>query len=64
MPQDADFYQIKNGDILQVKVEGERGLVFDNVVARVCNNMVLEFHIDTDEANAAGIRNGEVVIIL
>lgn len=62
--QDADFFQIKDGENLRIKVENERGLVFDNVVARVRGNMALEFHVDTDEANAAGIKNGDKVIIL
>lgn len=63
-PQDAEFFQIKSGDNLKVKVEGERGLVFDNVVARVRQDMTLEFHVDIDEANAAGIKNGDKVVIL
>lgn len=63
-PGDADFFQVKNGDILEVKIGGERGLVFDNVVARIRENMVLEFHVDIDEANSAGIKNGDKVIIL
>ena len=62
--RDADFYQVKDGDNLQVRIVGERGLIFDNVVARVRQDMELEFHIDTDEANAAGIKNGDKVIIL
>lgn len=62
--QDADFFQIKDGENLKIKVENERGLIFDNVVARVRENMALEFHVDTDEANAAGIKNGDKVIIL
>ncbi|MFH1540342.1 MAG: phosphate propanoyltransferase [Elusimicrobiota bacterium] len=62
-PQDAEFFQLENGETIRVKNEGERGLIFDNVVVRVCQNMVLEFHVDTDEANAAGIKNGDKVII-
>jgi len=63
-PADAEYYGIKDGDILNVKTEGERGLVFGNVVARVSEKMALEFHVDVDEANAAGIKNGDKVIIL
>ncbi|PKM92600.1 MAG: hypothetical protein CVU80_02520 [Elusimicrobia bacterium HGW-Elusimicrobia-4] len=63
-PADAEFFQLKDGEIIRVKVEGERGLVFDNVVARVRQDMALEFHVDTDEANAAGIKNGDKVVIL
>jgi len=64
--KDADFFNISGGDVLKVKVENEsgRGLVFDNVIARVREDMALEFHVDTDEANAAGIKNGDKVIII
>lgn len=64
-PEDAQFYQLKHGEIIQVKVENpERGLIFDNVVVRVSASMALECHLDTDEANACGVKNGDKVIIL
>jgi len=62
--KDADFFNVKHGDIVKIKVEGERGLIFDNVVARVREDMALEYHVDTDEANAAGIKNGDKAVIL
>ncbi|MBN1385087.1 MAG: phosphate propanoyltransferase [Elusimicrobia bacterium] len=62
--QDADFFKVKDGENLMVRVDNERGLIFNNVCTRVRANMTLEFHIDTDEANAAGIKNGDKVIIL
>ena len=58
-PSDARQYDVVDGQTVQVKVEGERGIVFDQVVVRVSEKFVLEFHIDLDEANAAGIRQGE-----
>ena len=63
-PADAAFYGIKDHDLLSVRLEGERGLTFDNVVARVSPNMLLECHLDTDEANAAGVKNGSQAFIL
>ena len=63
-PADAEFYGIKDQEILRIKIEGARGLVFDNVVARVSPNMNLECHLDTDEANAAGAKNGSKAEIL
>jgi putative phosphotransacetylase len=63
-PADAEFLGIKDGEIVRVKTLGIRGLVFDNVVARVRADMALEFHVDIDEANAAGIKNGDKVTIL
>ncbi len=63
-PADAEFLGVKHGDVLSVRIEGERGLVFGNVIARVSPNMVLECHLDTDEANAAAAKNGTKAFIL
>jgi len=55
---------LKNNDVVSVKVPGERGLVFDNVVARIKDGYKLCMHIDTDEGNAAGINKiGEGTIL-
>lgn len=45
---------LKNSDSVRVKVGGERGLIFDNVVVRIKPNFHISVHIDTDEANASG----------
>lgn len=60
---DAAPLGIKDKEIISVSFEGERGLVFENVLARVHETYALEFHVDTDEANAAGLKNGDVVTI-
>lgn len=52
---EAKKMEIKNNDIISVKILGDRGLVFENVVARVKDGYNLVMHIDTDEGNAAGI---------
>jgi len=65
-PEEAAMYGLKNGQIVSVKVGGERGLTFDNVVVRIDPTFVWAFQLDTDEANAAGIGKeqmfGEVII--
>ena len=43
----------------------ERSLVFDDVIARVSPTCATRVHLDTDEANAAGISGeveGEVIL--
>jgi len=61
---EAQELGLKNNDVVSVRTEGERGLVFDNVVVRVSDNYKLAMHIDTDEGNAAGINKiGEGIIL-
>ena len=64
-PADAETYGVKNGDIVNVKVDtDERSLVFGDTVVRVRDDFALAMHIDTDEGNAAGIKGsalGEIV---
>ncbi len=57
---DAEKWGIADKQMLQVRVGGERGVVFDQVLARVSESFALDMHIDTDEANAAGIKNGDL----
>jgi len=59
--EDAKRFGVKDKEMVSVRVGGERGVVFENVLVRVRNDFVLEMHIDTDEANAAVLNNGELV---
>lgn len=61
--EDALRFGIKDKDLVQVMVEGERGITFDEVLVRVDKNFRLAMHIDTDEANASGIKNGDIGFI-
>ena len=61
---DARALNVTNGQKVHVKTEGERSLIFDEVIVRVSDKFALEFHIDTDEANAAGVRNNDSVFIV
>jgi propanediol utilization protein len=62
--EDAKKLKLKNNSIIKIKISGKRGLIFDNVVVRVKENFRTSVHLDTDEANAAGISGkvfGEIV---
>ena len=59
-PEDALSFGLKDRDICMVRVEGERTLIFGDVLVRVNPDYRLSMHIDTDEANAANIRTGMV----
>jgi putative phosphotransacetylase len=61
---DAENFGVADKEIVSVKVEGKRGLVFDNVLVRVHKDYALEMHVDIDEGNAAGLKNGSMVELL
>jgi putative phosphotransacetylase len=65
-PQNAEALGVQNGQIISVRIdENERSLVFGDVVIRVSDQFSPAMHIDTDEANAAGISfeaMGELII--
>jgi putative phosphotransacetylase len=63
-PDDATQFQVTNGQRVQVKVTGQRGVIFDNVLIRVSPKYKLEMHIDVDEANAAQIKNGQLGVLI
>jgi putative phosphotransacetylase len=63
-PEDADRLGVRDRETIMVRVPGERALVFDEVLARVHETFTWEMHIDTDEANAAGLKNGDLVTIV
>ncbi len=52
-PADAVEFGVQDRDIVMVRMESERELIFGNVMVRVKPEYRLEMHIDTDEANAA-----------
>lgn len=52
---------IKNGDEINMHVGGVRGLLFENVAVRAKDDYALDFHIDIEEANAAGLKTGDRV---
>lgn len=53
-PQQAIEAGVKDHDVVCLKIDGERGLIFDNVVVRAGDKHEREVHLDTDEGNAAG----------
>jgi acetate kinase len=59
-PEDALRLHVRDKYIVRVRVEGERELIFGDVVVRVSPSYRLAMHIDTDEGNAASIRTGMI----
>lgn len=63
-PGYAEKHGIKDGDYVDVLVEGIKPTKFYGVQVRVRDDFNVEMHIDTDDANSAGLKNGDVVKIL
>ncbi|MDF2616305.1 MAG: phosphate propanoyltransferase [Sedimentibacter sp.] len=61
---DAEKFGLRDKDIVQVKVGGQRGLTFDNVLIRVHDEYALDMHLDVEEGNAAGLVNGDTVEVI
>ncbi len=60
-PADAEHFGVQDKQRVDIKTFGERAVVFEDVLVRVSATYALELHLDTDEANAALLRNGEYV---
>jgi putative phosphotransacetylase len=55
-PEDIEFYGVKNGDRMKLRVVSQDNtVVFEDVVVRYDPKVKLEVHIDTDEANACAL---------
>ena len=57
-PEDAMRFHVRDNYIVRVRIEGERQLIFGDVVVRVNPAFRLAMHIDTDEGNAGNIHTG------
>ena len=58
--------ELKDKQVVSVKVDTDgRSLIFGDVFVRVSDKFITSMHIDTDEANAAGISGevyGEIIV--
>ena len=63
-PADAEAFGVKDKEIVKIRVEGERALIFDEVVVRVSEKFAAAMHIDTDESNAALAAPGTLGVLV
>lgn len=59
-PATARRARLRSGQIVSVRTTGGRSVTFHGVVVRVHPKFKLRCHLDTDEANAAGVKSGDV----
>lgn len=62
--KDAKWFGVKNGDSVMVSVPGDKGGIMGNVTVRVSDSYMLDMHIDTDDANAFAISQGQMVTLI
>jgi putative phosphotransacetylase len=63
-PADAEFYGVKAGDFMRLRITGPCAVTFDRILVRVHPDFKLEVHIDTDEGNACALRPDTPVELL
>lgn len=63
-PDYAKRHNIKDNDYVNVMVDGIKPTKFFDVQVRVRDDFNVEMHIDTDDANSTGLKNGDLVKII
>ncbi len=63
-PEDAQLQHVQDGQTVRLKTLTDRPVVFENVAVRVSPKFRTFAHLDYDEANACGFRNGDLGMIL
>jgi putative phosphotransacetylase len=55
---------LADGQVVMLKSHGEREVIFGGVIVRSGEGHALEVHLDMDEANAAMIKNGDLLEVV
>lgn len=63
LPGTAAQLGLRNGEVVDVEIDGARGGVMSGVVIRVAEASAFEMHVDVEEANAFGLKNDDLVRI-
>jgi len=59
-PEDASSMGVKDKQVVRLQTLTERPVIFDDVVVRVSKDFATFVHLDYDEANACGFKNGDL----
>ena len=62
--EEGERFGVKDNEYVDIDAFGERRTRFFDVQVRVHKDFRLEMHLDTDDANAAGLKNGSKVSIV
>lgn len=59
--EDAARFQLEDGDLIKVFVQGPKGGTLEQIKVRVKASYALDLHIDTDDSNAFGLTQGQML---
>jgi len=62
--EDATRFEVHDGQIVSIQVNGLRGGIYNNVAVRANDESALECHIDTEEANAMKVNSSSKITII
>lgn len=62
--KEAKAFGYRDKDRVSVRFDGPRSATMHNVLIRVHDDYALDFHIDLDEMNACGVKNGDLAQII
>lgn len=63
-PEQMKYYNFEGKEKVNVLINGEKGGIITNVKLKVNELSYLELHLDTDDANAHLVKQGDIVEIL
>ncbi len=61
---DALRLGVRDGESVLVRIPGDRPVIYHDVQIRTGDKFVAEMHLDTDDANAVGVRSGDFAQII
>ena len=60
-PKDLEYYEVKDGDRLNLRIKSTCSAVLEDLLVRYSPGSKLEVHLDTDEGNAVDLTNATKV---
>lgn len=61
---DANEFNVKDGDVVSIKIDGTKPGILENVLCRVSDKFALDCHIDTDDGAAFEVQTGDTVTLV
>lgn len=64
LPEQVKEYGLEGKNMVNVKINGEKGGIIINVYLKEATDSFFEMHLDTDDANAHLVKNGDIAEII